>query len=121
MAEIPFGSTLVIVTALLPESLQDTLDALRRYRPNITLITLEETPPPDLPGIRIVHLPFVAEENGGQAVKLLLTWRSSYTRPRNVAFGFCGADGNGGNGHRCCGIRACLGSFRFLSVFFLSY
>jgi uncharacterized protein (DUF58 family) len=66
MAEIPFGSTLVIVTALLPESLQDTLMRLRRYRTNITLITLDPSPPPDLPGIRILHLPFVAEGMEGK-------------------------------------------------------
>jgi uncharacterized protein (DUF58 family) len=62
MTDIPFGSTLVIVSAFVTESLQDTLIRLRRYRPNITLISLEETPPPDLPGIHIVHLPFVPEE-----------------------------------------------------------
>lgn len=57
MSEIPFGSTLVIVTALLPENLQDTLMRLRRYRPNILLMSLAAAPPPDLPGIQTVHLP----------------------------------------------------------------
>jgi len=61
MAEIPFGSTVVIVTAIVPESLQDTLLRLRRYRPHITLISLGASAPPDLPGIRVVHLPFAQE------------------------------------------------------------
>jgi uncharacterized protein (DUF58 family) len=58
MTDIPFGSTLLLVTARVPEPLQDTLLRLRRYRQYITLITLQETPPPNLPGVRIIHLPF---------------------------------------------------------------
>lgn len=59
MANIPFGATLVLVSARLPESLQDTLLRLRRYRQHITIFTLQETPPPNLPGIRVIHLPFI--------------------------------------------------------------
>jgi uncharacterized protein (DUF58 family) len=58
MSDIPFGSSLILVTAHVPETLQNTLLRLRRYRQHITLITLQETPPPDLPGIRLVHLPY---------------------------------------------------------------
>lgn len=64
MAEIPFGATLVIVTALVPESLQDTLMRLKRYRPHITLIVVGETPSPELPGIRTIHMPFVDQPGG---------------------------------------------------------
>lgn len=59
MTEIPFGSTLILVTARVDESLQNMLLRLKRYRHHITLISLEETPPPDLAGIRLIHLPFV--------------------------------------------------------------
>lgn len=62
MAQIPFGATLVIITTLLPETLQDTLIRLRRYRANITLISIAKNRPPDLPGIRIIHLPFRPDE-----------------------------------------------------------
>lgn len=62
MADIPFGSTLVIISALVTEPLEDTLIRLRRYRPYITLVSLAAEPPPDLPGIRTVHLPFTEEE-----------------------------------------------------------
>jgi uncharacterized protein (DUF58 family) len=58
MSQIPFGATLVIVTALVPESLQNCLLCLRRYRSHITLISLNPARPPELPGIRILHLPF---------------------------------------------------------------
>jgi uncharacterized protein (DUF58 family) len=61
MTDIPFGATILVVTAQLPESLQDTLIRLRRYRAHITLVSLEKTPPPELPGINIIHLPFPAE------------------------------------------------------------
>ncbi len=58
MSDIPFGATILVVTALLPETLQDTLLRLRRYRAHINLISLEKEPPPDLPGIHTIHMPF---------------------------------------------------------------
>lgn len=64
MAEIPFGSTLVVVTALVTENLATTLLRLRRYRPNITLITLAESAPPAIPGIHTIHLPFFDPDAG---------------------------------------------------------
>jgi len=53
-----YGATLVVVTGFVPPALSETLLLLKRYRANTTLISLEETPPPNLPGIRVVHLPF---------------------------------------------------------------
>lgn len=58
MADIPFGATLVLVTALVNENLQSTLFRLRRYRPNITLVCLGENAPPAIPGVQVIHLPF---------------------------------------------------------------
>jgi uncharacterized protein (DUF58 family) len=60
LPKVPYGSTLVIVTALLPQELLETLMALKRYRPNATLFSLQPEPPPVLPGIRTIHLPFEA-------------------------------------------------------------
>jgi uncharacterized protein (DUF58 family) len=60
LPKVPYGSTLVIVTALLPQELLETLMALKRYRPNATLFSLQSEPPPVLPGIRTIHLPFEA-------------------------------------------------------------
>ena len=31
---------------------------LKKYRPHTTLISLSETPPPALPGIQTIHLPY---------------------------------------------------------------
>jgi uncharacterized protein (DUF58 family) len=58
-AEIPYGASLVILTALLPPSLQDVLLRLRQYRPSIRLYLVGPEPPPSLPGINCLHLPYI--------------------------------------------------------------
>ena len=64
LSDIPFGATLVLVTARYDPSLQDTLLRLRQYRRNILLYKAGGEPPETLPGIRAVHLPFMEPENG---------------------------------------------------------
>ena len=58
LPRLPFGASLVIVTALVTPSICETLLRIRRYRSNSTLISLEANPPPNLPGINTIHLPF---------------------------------------------------------------
>jgi hypothetical protein len=58
MAQIPYGATLVIVTAQAPPAMQEVLLRLRRYRAANTLLSLAQEAPPFLPGIRALHLPF---------------------------------------------------------------
>lgn len=58
LSEIPFGATLVLVTALLPESFQDSLVRLQRYRRHILLYKVGGEVPPDLPGVQCIHLPY---------------------------------------------------------------
>lgn len=58
MPKIPYGSALLIVTAVVTSQLCESLLMLRRYRTHTTLISLAGTPPPDLPGIHMVHTPF---------------------------------------------------------------
>lgn len=58
---IPYGATLVLVTAVITPALVETLVRLKRYRANTTLISLDPTPPPDIPGVRVVHIPFNAD------------------------------------------------------------
>ncbi len=58
MPEIPYGATLVVVTALVSEELAEMLLRLRKYRRHLTLLSLEEREPPLMPGIRVIHLPF---------------------------------------------------------------
>jgi uncharacterized protein (DUF58 family) len=55
---IPYGATLILVTGLVTPDLVDTLVRLKKYRRNMTLISLEDKTPPAIPGIRTVHLPF---------------------------------------------------------------
>jgi uncharacterized protein (DUF58 family) len=65
MPKVPYGSTLIVVTALVSQELIETLMTLKRYRPNATLFSLQAEPPPQLPGIRTFHLPFMASEGKG--------------------------------------------------------
>jgi uncharacterized protein (DUF58 family) len=64
LSDIPFGATLVLVTALLPEAFQDTLIRLQRYRRQITLYKVGGELPPDLPGVQTVYLPY--QESAGE-------------------------------------------------------
>ncbi|HHY89591.1 MAG TPA: DUF58 domain-containing protein [Chloroflexi bacterium] len=61
MSQIPLGATLLIVTSHVPAALVDTLMRLREYRANITLLSIHPEPPPDIPGVRGIHLPFQRE------------------------------------------------------------
>jgi uncharacterized protein (DUF58 family) len=56
--DIPYGATLVLITALVSPELVDTLFRLKKFRRNMMLISLEENAPPAIPGIRLIHLPF---------------------------------------------------------------
>lgn len=58
MPRVPYGATLVIVTGLVTPNLVDSLVQLKRYRAHTTLISLEKATPPEIPGVRIFHLPF---------------------------------------------------------------
>lgn len=58
MGNLPFGSTLLLVTALLGDPLRETLLRLRQYRRNIVLYKAGGGPPASLPGVQMLHLPF---------------------------------------------------------------
>lgn len=58
---IPYGATLVLVTAMVTPALVETLVRLKRYRANTTLISLDPNPPPNIPGVRVLHKPFNAD------------------------------------------------------------
>lgn len=62
MPDVPLGATLIVVTSLVTPALVETLVALRRYRAHTTLISIAETAPPDIPGVRVIHLPFLESE-----------------------------------------------------------
>jgi uncharacterized protein (DUF58 family) len=61
MPRVPLGATLVIITAQVSQDLVEALVQLKRYRAHITLISLDENPLPDVPGVRLIHLPYQPE------------------------------------------------------------
>ena len=54
---VPYGSTLMILTAITSPELAETLLKLKRHERQLTLVSLAEDPPPELFGIRCVHMP----------------------------------------------------------------
>ncbi len=62
MPQLPYGATLVLVTALVSPQLVDTLLHLRQYRPNITLLTYNAGAVPRIPGVRVIELPAAGAE-----------------------------------------------------------
>jgi hypothetical protein len=62
MHEMPktyYGASLLVVTAVHPPELIETLNTLKLKGRRITLYSLAEEPPPFLSGILSVHRPFV--------------------------------------------------------------
>jgi uncharacterized protein (DUF58 family) len=55
---VPYGATLTIVTAWATPELAETLLRLKRHERRITLLAISEQPPPEIPGVRCVHIPF---------------------------------------------------------------
>lgn len=60
-SSLPYGATLVLVTALVVPELSETLVRLARYRKHMTLISLGEAPPPEIRSVHTIHLPFIVE------------------------------------------------------------
>lgn len=58
LGKIPLGSSLVIVSACTTDLLIDSLFRLHKYRSHLTLVALDETPPPLIPGISVIHMPY---------------------------------------------------------------
>jgi hypothetical protein len=54
---LPWGATLVVVTAIVTDRLAEALTNLREAGRRLALVSLEEDPPPRLPGIVTYHLP----------------------------------------------------------------
>lgn len=58
MSDLPYGATVVILTGVMTPELVETLSRLQRYRKHMTLYSLALEPPPEIPGVRIIHVPF---------------------------------------------------------------
>jgi uncharacterized protein (DUF58 family) len=58
MPKVRYGASLVIVTALTTPELIESLQRLKSRGRRLTLLSLAEEQPPNIPGIRNVHIPF---------------------------------------------------------------
>lgn len=56
---VPYGATLVVLSAFTSDELIETLMKLNRHERQITLCSLAAEPPPAMPGIRTIHIPFL--------------------------------------------------------------
>jgi uncharacterized protein (DUF58 family) len=61
LTQMPFGASLVIISALNTPELFEALMRVKRYRSNTTLVSLDANNPPELPGIHAIHMPFIPE------------------------------------------------------------
>ncbi|HEY9087020.1 MAG TPA: DUF58 domain-containing protein [Anaerolineaceae bacterium] len=57
LPHLPYGATLVIVTAFVSPQLAEMLVRLRQHRPHITLLTYQVDDLPQIPGMRVLQLP----------------------------------------------------------------
>lgn len=55
---VPFGATLVILTAVTTPELAQSLIQLKKHERQITLLSLAAEQPPHIPGIQVLHRPF---------------------------------------------------------------
>ncbi len=58
---IPYGSSLVILTSVVPEELLMSVIRLRKYHPNLTFISTHPDTPVEIAGVQTIHWPFVYE------------------------------------------------------------
>ncbi len=62
LPQLPYGATLLIVTAFITPELAETLARLRAYRPNLTVLTYADSPLKEIPGVRVTLMPVPREE-----------------------------------------------------------
>ena len=55
---VPYGSSLLILTAITNPELSDTLLRLHKHERQITLLSLAEESPASIQGVRSIHMPF---------------------------------------------------------------
>jgi uncharacterized protein (DUF58 family) len=58
MPKIPYGASLLVVSALITPELSASLLRLKRYRANITLLSIAPQPLPVIPGVRTIQMEY---------------------------------------------------------------
>jgi uncharacterized protein (DUF58 family) len=56
MPKIPYGASLVVISAVSSPTLCASLMQVNRYRASTTLLSLDSDPTPTIPGIRVIHM-----------------------------------------------------------------
>ena len=69
MPKIPYGATLVVLTAIIKPELVETLLRIRQHGRRIVLFSFAEELPPEIEGIHTVHLPFKGEKTINEFTK----------------------------------------------------
>lgn len=59
---VPYGATLLIISAILTETLKETLVKLKKHERKISLLLLSKVEPSEIPGIQIIHHPLEEKE-----------------------------------------------------------
>ncbi len=62
MPRVQYGASLLVISALTPPILMETLARLKRHNRKITLLSLAEEPPKSIPGMKILHRPFQEQD-----------------------------------------------------------
>jgi uncharacterized protein (DUF58 family) len=55
---VPYGATLLILTAVTSPELGEVLLRLKKHERRISLLSLAQEPPPLIPGLHCIHMPF---------------------------------------------------------------
>jgi hypothetical protein len=58
ISRIQYGATLIVLTSVITPELSSTLIQLKQHERKITLYSLGEEVPPEIPGIYTIHQPF---------------------------------------------------------------
>ncbi len=61
LPRVPYGATLVIITAFVTPEIAETLVRVRQAGRRIVLIAITEEPPPNIRGVHTVHIPYREE------------------------------------------------------------
>ncbi len=62
MPRVHYGASLLVISAVTSPILMETLLRLKRHNRKITLLSLAEEPPGEIPGMEIIHRPFQEQE-----------------------------------------------------------
>jgi uncharacterized protein (DUF58 family) len=58
MPQVHYGASLLVISAVTPPVLSETLTRLKRHNRQITLLSLAQKPPENIAGVDIVHRPY---------------------------------------------------------------